>query len=81
MKVVSFDLIHDGEKWIAKNDDITASGKTLDELDENIKTELKAKFREGTKVKVTMELDYRTIPTWIRQYHPYYFYRTIYVDL
>ncbi len=77
MKIVSFDLIYDGERWIAKNDDIVASGETFDELDEDIKTKLEKRSDFTGKVKVTMEFDYRTIPAWIRQYHPYYLHRVI----
>ncbi len=80
MKVVSFDLIHDGERWIAKNEDVVASGETFDELDEDIKTKLKEKFNLVGRVKVTMEFDYRTIPVWIRQYHPYYLHRVVFLE-
>jgi hypothetical protein len=73
--------LHDGRKWIAKNDEINVIGETLAEIDEKIKERLKEILGKG-KIKVTMELDFRkNIPHWIWQYHPYYFYRTIYIDL
>jgi len=81
MRTVSFDIHHNGKEWVAHNDEITVTGETLDELDENIKLKLKKILSEG-RVKVTMELDYRrNVPHWIWQYHPYYFYRTIFLDL
>ena len=81
MRTISFDVFHDGDKWIALNEEITVVGKSLDDLDLEIKRKLAERFGRG-KVKVTMELDYRrNIPHWIWQYHPYYFYRTIYIDL
>jgi len=82
MKTVCFDLYHDGDRWIAKNDKIVVSGKTLKELDENIKDRLRNIYKNEKVVKVAMELDYRrNIPHWIWQYHPYYLYRTIYIEL
>lgn len=82
MNVVCFDLYHDGEQWIAKNGELTVTGKTLRELDQNIKNELKRMYETEDVIKVTMELDYRrNIPHWIWQYHPYYFYRTVYMKL
>lgn len=81
MRTIHFDLYYDGVKWIAKNDRIVVSGKTLEELDENLKLKLKDIFKNG-KIKVSMELDFRkVIPHWMWQYHPYYFYRTVYLDL
>ncbi len=82
MNVVCFDLYHDGEQWIAKNGELTVTGKTLRELDQNIKNELKRMYETEDVIKVTMELDYkRNIPHWIWQYHSYYFYRTVYMKL
>ncbi len=82
MNVVCFDLYHDGEQWIAKNGELTVTGKTLRELDQNIKNKLKRMYETEDVIKVTMELDYRrNIPHWIWQYHSYYFYRTVYMKL
>jgi hypothetical protein len=78
---VNLSLLHDGTEWIAWNDRITAKGKDLEELDNDIKAKLKGILGKG-KVKVTMELDYRrNVPHWIWQYHPYYFYRVIVLEL
>ncbi|AEA47188.1 DUF5395 family protein [Archaeoglobus veneficus] len=77
-------LVHDGERWIAKNGDFFVAGKTLEELDENLKTELKKRMGDlrGKKIEVRMEYDYRgTFPSWITQYHPYYLHRVIHVEL
>jgi len=82
MKSVCFNLYHDGEKWIAKNEEMIVSGRTLRELDEKIRSKLKDSYKKEKVVKVMMELDYRkNIPHWIWQYHPYYFYRTVYMEL
>jgi hypothetical protein len=81
MRIINLNVLHDGQKWIAKNDEINVSGETLSDIDEKIRKRLKELLGKG-KVKVTMELDFRkNIPHWIWQYHPYYFYRTIYIDL
>jgi hypothetical protein len=87
MKTLCFDLYHDGAKWIAKNDKMLVTGKTLEELDENIKVKIKEilereNLERGKVIRINMELDYRkTIPHWMWQYHPYYFYRTVYIEL
>jgi hypothetical protein len=82
MRTICFDLYHDGVRWIAKNDQIVVTGKTLEELDENLKLKLKDVFENERTVKVNMELDYRKmIPHWMWQYHPYYFYRTVYLEM
>lgn len=80
MEVINFDVYHDGKMWVAENDELRVVAKTLDKLDENIKSKLR-KTKKG-KVKVTMELNYRkNLPHWMWQYHPYYFYRTVFLDL
>lgn len=83
MKTVCFDVYHNGREWVAKNNRLVVSGKTMEELDRNLKNKLGSMFRgKVKKVKVTMELDYRkNLPHWMWQYHPYYFYRTIVFDL
>lgn len=79
---MKFLLTHNGKDWIAKNGDNLARGRTLEELDEQLRNKVKEKycFEKGTRVEVNMEFDYKTIPFWITQYHPYYFNRAIYVD-
>jgi hypothetical protein len=77
MEPIDFVLTFDKGEWIAENDRFTARGRTLEELDENIKDELKARFGAGGQIEVTMEFDYSTIPFWITQYQPYYMRRTL----
>lgn len=76
-------IVHDGEKWIAKNDTLSASGHSLNELDDDMKRSLQqcGKFEKGSKVKVFMGFDYSTIPTWIRQYASHYFNRCVTIQL
>lgn len=50
MKKFNLILVHDGKEWIAKNGEIVAKGKTLDELDENIWNVLEDKFKRGEKI-------------------------------
>lgn len=84
MKVdVETSIIHDGEKWVAKNETLRASGVTLNELDDDMKRSLShcGKFKKGSKVTVFMGFDYSTIPTWLRQYTYHYFNRIVTIDL
>ncbi len=76
-------LIHDGEAWVARNGDLEARGRTLPELDADLKRAMQAcgEFEEGSKVTVFMGFDYDTIPTWIRQYASHYFNRYVFVNL
>jgi len=81
MKELNLILIHNGKEWVAKNGEIVVKGRTLDELDKNIRGVLKGKFKKGEKIEVKMEYDYRTFPFWMIQYHQYFLRRIIYVDL
>jgi protein involved in polysaccharide export with SLBB domain len=81
MEPIDFVLTFDKGEWIAENEIIIARGKTLEELDENIKDGLKERFGAGGQIEVTMEFDYSTVPFWITQYHPYYIRRTVYIDI
>jgi hypothetical protein len=76
-------LIHDGERWVASNDTLTASGRTLPELDDDMRRVLRKceQFKKGSSVMVFMGFDYSTIPTWIRQYASHYFNRYVTIDL
>jgi len=65
MKKFNLTLVYDGTEWIAKNGDIVARGKTLEELDENLKNALKSKLKNGEKAEVRMEYDYASFPFWI----------------
>ncbi len=70
-------LIHDGQRWVANNERIAVSGRTLAELGESVKKAVAATGNHppGTKVTVRMRFDYDTIPNaaWYRQFMPYYF--------
>ncbi len=75
--ILNLTLKYDGKKWIAKNDNFLFVGKTLEELDESVKVELKKRLKSGETIEVRMEFDYKDFPFWITQYHPYYFRRVI----
>lgn len=76
-------LSNEGDWWVAKNEQIKAIGRTLPELDDNLKSVLlrSKKFKKGSRVKVFMGFDFSTIPTWLRQYTYHYFNRIITIDL
>lgn len=80
MIVLNFEIKFENNKWIASDGEITVIGETLIELDENLKNILRGKYG-NTKIKVNMSFDEYTIPTWIRQYASFYFYRTVYFDV
>ena len=81
MKRVELVLTYDGKKWIARNREFAASGKTLTELDENVRNELRSRFKKGEKIEVRMEYDCKSFPSWMTQYHPHYFCRIVLVEL
>jgi len=75
-------IIHDGEKWIARNDALEAVGRTLPELDADLTRNLRRLGGyEGRSLTVFMGFDFSTIPTWIRQYASHYFNRVIRVEV
>ena len=76
----TFDLVitRCGEEWAARNDDISATGRTIDELDERIKNRL-AELGHG-KAVVNMFFDSLSLPVWMRQYASHYFNRSIYIE-
>ena len=67
MIVLNFEIKFENNRWVANDGEITVVGKTLIELDENLKKILKKKYRNA-KIKVNMSFDEYTISTWIRQY-------------
>jgi protein associated with RNAse G/E len=73
-------ITHDGKRWVARNDAITASAETLPELDANVAEALREQGNFG-KVTVFMGFKFSTIPTWIRQYASHYFNRYVLMDL
>ncbi len=76
-KEIVLRIIYKEGKWMAFNDDISVSGRTLEDLDIKLKDLLKKIFKKGTKIKIRMEFDYNTLPFWMTQYQPYYFYRIV----
>jgi len=76
-------LVDDGVRWTAQNEYLTASGKTLPELDQDMKRALResGRFSEGTRVVVFMGFDFSQIPTWLRQYSYHYFNRFVTIEL
>ena len=78
VKEINLVISHNGKEWIAENEGIIFSGKTLNELDDHIKQKL---LKTGyKKAIVNMFFDSQTIPVWIRQYASHYFNRTIFLD-
>ncbi|MFV2055054.1 MAG: DUF5395 family protein [Thiohalomonadales bacterium] len=80
---LEFALTHDGEQWLCRNDFFIASGKSMLELDMDIRRVLIncGNYEQGSQIKVFMGFDFDTIPTWLRQYHTHYFNRTVTIDL
>jgi len=75
-------IVHDGEKWIARNDDLEAAGRTLPELDADLARALRrTSGYQGRTLTVFMGFDFATFPTWIRQYAPHYFNRLVRVEV
>ncbi len=75
-------ITHDGEAWIARNDTISVAGRTLPELDGNLKEALRIDGRfAGSKVTVFMGFDFSLFPVWLRQFHTHYFNRFVTVDM
>ncbi len=72
-------ISHDGTNWTAKNDFLSASAATLEELDINVGKLLSKNgyIEKGQKLKVFMAFDNSTIPQWIRQYAQHYFNRIV----
>nr|VFK00801.1 MAG: hypothetical protein BECKH772A_GA0070896_102032 [Candidatus Kentron sp. H]VFK02265.1 MAG: hypothetical protein BECKH772B_GA0070898_102702 [Candidatus Kentron sp. H]VFK04712.1 MAG: hypothetical protein BECKH772C_GA0070978_102012 [Candidatus Kentron sp. H] len=75
-------LIHDGERWIARNDRLTAEGEALSDLDSDVRRALQegGKYPAGSRLTVFMGFDFDTFPTWLRQYHAHYFNRVVSMD-
>lgn len=75
-------IIHDGDKWVARNDALQAVGRTLPELDADLARNLRrAGGYQGRTLNVFMGFDFATFPTWIRQYAPHYFNRLVRVQV
>jgi hypothetical protein len=74
-----FALIHDGRQWSAGNNDLSVSGNTLGELENNLQTALRdsGMFQKGKKITVFIGYDPKAIPAWIRPYQSHYFNRRL----
>ena len=80
---IELHLIHDGDRWIGRNDRLTAKGEELSDLDSDIRRILQqsGEYPVGSKLTVFMGFDFDTIPTWLRQYHTHYFNRVLSIEL
>ena len=69
--------------WTARGRFLTASGKSLAALDENIRKEILAsgRFEPDSQVVVWMGCDTRMIPAWMRPYQSHYFNRVVTMHL
>jgi hypothetical protein len=75
-------FVHDGTDWIARDEGIEVAAPSLGELDRKLREKIRERYSpsEGTRLTVTMEFDYSTIPYWMIQYHPYYIHRRLEFD-
>jgi hypothetical protein len=81
MQLMNFSFNHDGREWFAESGDISARGASLPELDADIRAKVQRTYPGKNKsFKVTMEFDYRTMPFWLTQYHPYYMHRVLVIE-
>lgn len=80
MKSIKFELTFNEGAWTARCDKFASTGKTLYELDKDIKDNLKSGFQRGERVEVKMEFDYDTFPFWITQYQPHYLNRVVHLE-
>ena len=80
---VELRLTHDGHHWIAGDGEMKAEAASLEELDAEIRHQLRqsGRFARGSLVTVFMGFDFATIPTWLRQYHTHYFNRYVSLEL
>ena len=79
MNTIDLTIHHDGQQWIARNAQLTVSGRTIEELDTAVEQGLRQKgaLPDGRTARVFMAFDNATIPQWIRQYAQHYFNRII----
>ena len=77
--MLDFTLTHDGQNWIAKNNQFTAEADTIESLDQKVKNILREKnfIKSGETKRIRFVFDNSTIPQWIRQYSNHYFNRII----
>lgn len=76
---------HENGSWVVGDGEISASGSTLDELDENLRQALAAsgQYGAGSTVRVLMRLSMKSIPLWMHQFNPSpdYFSRSVTIQL
>ena len=83
MKSIELRLIHDGKLWIAQNESLTVSAKTLNGLDSELEKILRAsqQYAVEEKLAIRMSFDNVVIPEWIRQYSNHYFNRVVTITI
>jgi|Deesub1362A_J573_1020465.scaffolds.fasta_scaffold00311_42 hypothetical protein len=82
MKRLVFKITHNGREWVVRNESMTLSSPTLDELDIRMGELLRERgeIGQGERVRVIMEFDSSSIPQWIRQYTHHYFDRVVEIE-
>ena len=76
-------LVHDGDRWVASNDTLSAAGRTFSELDDDMRRALREQnqLEAGSTVMVYMGFDFSTIPDFLRQYAGHYFNRYVTIEI
>ncbi len=66
-----------GNQWIARENEVSVSGITLDELEANIRNALmqSGRYEKEKTITVFLGVDTKTLPAWIRPYQSHYFNR------
>jgi len=80
MKQLEFHLSFLQTQWICTGNDISISADSLDQIDELLQQKLEEKYK-NTNINVKMYFDFDRFPTWMRQYMPHYFNRSIVYNL
>ena len=74
-------ITHDGEQWVAANETIAATGRTLEDLDADVDRSLRENGAySGSPITVFMGYDFDSFPTWMRQHASHYFNRYVRFD-
>ena len=77
-----FTISYKEKNWFIRNDFITLSAPTLNELDSALKKFIRKQgiVKQGETYKVFMAFDNSTIPQWMRQYSRHYFNRILEIE-